>query len=246
LEFESDLHTHTIFSHGRGTIEDNVKAAIACGLKKIGISDHGPGHVGFGVSRKKLAEMKDEIIRLRKEYPGIEILFGLEANIFTPLGNLDVKPEDFEYFDFVCAGWHYGSFDGMTLAGIGRTLENFARSTAEKASKKQIRRNTDAVVRALETNDIMFLTHPGDKAPIDLRHVAEICAKTGTLIEINTRHMSLSLDDIKMLMSTDVKFIVNSDAHSPKRVGDFEMGAELIEASGLDHSRVVNLTETGG
>lgn len=242
MEFNSDLHTHTVFSHGRGSIEDNVMAAITMGLSKIGISDHGPGHIGFGVSRKKISKMKAEILRLRKKYTEIEILLGIEANILAPSGVLDIRQNEFEYFDFVCAGWHYGAFDGMTPAGIVRTLGNFASSNIIKPNDRQIRRNTDAIVRALESYDIMFLTHPGDSAPIDLPEVAEACGKTNTLMEINTHHMSLSPEDIKMLINfTNVRFIVNSDAHSPKRIGDFSNAINLINETGLDTTRIVNL-----
>ncbi|WDC83585.1 PHP domain-containing protein [Caloramator sp. mosi_1] len=45
IKIIGDYHTHTIYSHGKGTIEDNVKAAINKGLKEIVISDHGPGHM---------------------------------------------------------------------------------------------------------------------------------------------------------------------------------------------------------
>ena len=40
-----DWHTHTVYSHGKGTIEDNVKVAIEKNLTSIAITDHGPGHV---------------------------------------------------------------------------------------------------------------------------------------------------------------------------------------------------------
>ena len=30
-----DYHTHTTFSHGKGSIEDNVKVAISKGLKAL-------------------------------------------------------------------------------------------------------------------------------------------------------------------------------------------------------------------
>ena len=244
LEFESDLHTHTIYSHGKGTIEDNVKAAIAKGLKTIGISDHGPAHIGFGVSRKKMAEMKAEIIRLRRIYTEIEILFGVEANILTPSGNLDINLDEIDYFDFVCAGWHYGALDGMSPAGMIRTFENFTRSTPAKATKKQLKRNTDAIVHAINTYDILFLTHPGDKAPVDLLEVAAACVRRGTYLEINTSHMSLTPEDIKLLELTDVKYIVNSDAHKPKRVGDFARGIDLINLSNLDPARIANIKKT--
>ena len=238
---ESDMHTHTRYSHGKGTIEDNVKAALAIGLKQIGIADHGPGHLGFGVSRKRLIEMKTEIIRLRQLYPDIEILFGIEADIIAPQGRVDITPQEFKYFDFVCAGWHYGAVDGLTPAGIANTIANLRRKTVEKATKSQLRRNTDAVVRAIEGGGLSFLTHPGDRAPVDLLEVAAACARAGTLVEINTSHMPLAPDDVRMMLLADIGFIVNSDAHSPDRIGSFMPAARLIEESGLDPERVANL-----
>ena len=237
----SDLHTHTRFSHGVGTIEANVRAAIALGLKQVGIADHGPGHIGFGVPRKRLAEMKAEIIRLRREHPEIEILFGVEANILVPDGRLDVKPNEYDYFDYICAGWHFGAVGGMTPAGIGSTLGNMARKTAKKAKSQQIRRNTDMIVGAILGGGMKFLTHPGVNAPVDMMEVAEAAAKTGTLLEINTSYMSITAEIIKKIMDTGVHFVINSDAHTPKRVGDFAEAAWLIEESGLDPARVVNL-----
>ena len=179
---ESDLHTHTKYSHGRGTIEDNIKTAIDIGLKQIGITDHGPGHIGFGVPRKKLAEIKAEIIRLRREYDNIEILFGIEANIMGPEGRLDIKPDEYEYFDYICAGWHFGAFDGLTPSGLGRTIGNLARSSTSKATKKQMRRNTDMITSAIKAGGIKFITHPGDKAPVDMLEVAAVCARAGTYL----------------------------------------------------------------
>ena len=240
-EIESDLHTHTRYSHGRGSIEDNVKAAISKGLKQIGIAEHGPGHIAFGVSRRRLADMKAEIMRLRDKYPQIEILFGSEANIYGPEGNIDIRREEYDYFDYVCAGWHFGAVDGATPAGIIRTFGNLFRGTVEKAKDGQLRRNTNMIVKAIETGGIKFLTHPGDKAPVDMLEVAETCARMGTLLEINTSHMSVTKDVLRLVMPTGVRFIVNSDAHSPKRVGDFQAGGELIIEAGLDPERVVNM-----
>ena len=238
---ESDLHTHTRFSHGRGSIEDNVKAAADIRLKQIAITDHGPGHIGFGVPRKKLAEIKAEIIRLRREYTNIEILFSVEANIMGPDGKLDINPEEYGFFDFICAGWHFGAFDGLTPAGIGRTIGNLLWSSSEKAGRKQLRHNTNMISNAIKSGGIKFITHPGDKAPVDMLEIAAVCAQTGTLLEINTNHMSLTPDIIKDILLTDVLFIINSDAHSPGRIGDFQAAIELIRETGIDPKRIVNL-----
>ena len=60
-----DYHTHTTFSHGKGSIEDNVKAAVAAGLSGIAITDHGPGHLTYGVKRSDFPVMRAEVDRLR-------------------------------------------------------------------------------------------------------------------------------------------------------------------------------------
>lgn len=35
MEILADYHTHTVYSHGKGSIEDNVKVAISKGIKKL-------------------------------------------------------------------------------------------------------------------------------------------------------------------------------------------------------------------
>ena len=81
----ADYHTHTIYSHGRGTIEDNVVEAIKKGIKTIGISDHGYKHLGFGIKLKDLMKMREEVDLLNDKYKDINILLGMECNI------LDIK-----------------------------------------------------------------------------------------------------------------------------------------------------------
>ena len=45
MQIIADYHTHTVYSHGKGTIEENVKVAISKEIKTIGISDHGYKHM---------------------------------------------------------------------------------------------------------------------------------------------------------------------------------------------------------
>ena len=52
-----DYHTHTVYSHGKSTIEENVLEAMEKGLKTIAIAEHGPGHVFYGVSWNNLMKM---------------------------------------------------------------------------------------------------------------------------------------------------------------------------------------------
>ena len=52
-----DYHTHTKFSHGKGTVEENARTAREMGLKQIAITDHGLGHIAFGLRKCKLPHL---------------------------------------------------------------------------------------------------------------------------------------------------------------------------------------------
>ncbi|HCX63739.1 MAG TPA: histidinol-phosphatase, partial [Eubacteriaceae bacterium] len=108
MKINADLHTHTVFSHGKNTIEENVRSARKKGLKKIVISDHGSGHLFYGVDPKDWVEMRKEVNRLQKVYPDMEILLGVEANVVGLDGSIDVSEEQRKLLDTVYVGYHYG------------------------------------------------------------------------------------------------------------------------------------------
>ncbi|MDF2655735.1 MAG: hypothetical protein K0R19_2209 [Bacillota bacterium] len=237
-----DLHTHTTFSHGKGSIEDNVKAAVARGLTAVGISDHGPGHVTYGVKRENIAVMRREIDRLKPLYPQIEILLGVEANIINPSGRLDVLPEELPYLDYVLAGYHFGVFGEKPFKALGLHARNYILTGwLHRSTKKQLKYNTDLTVRAIYENNIKILTHPGDKGVFDIGEIAVACAARGTLMEISTWHDWLTVEGIKEAAKTDARFVISSDAHTPDRIGDCMGAVERIKAAGLDFERVENL-----
>lgn len=237
-----DLHTHTTFSHGKGSIEDNVRAAAARGLETVGIADHGPGHVTYGVKRKNIAIMRSEVERLKPLYPQIEILLGVEANIINPSGKLDVTEEELAQFDFLLAGYHYGVFGESPAFALGLHVQNFIISNWLHASTRtQKKLNTELTVRAIYENNIKILTHPGDKGSFDIGEIALACADRGTLMEISTWHDWLTVDGIRQAAKTDARFVISSDAHTPERIGDYQGAVDRIKEARLDFGRVVNL-----
>lgn len=236
-----DLHTHTTFSHGKGSIEDNVKVGIKKGLKTIGISDHGPGHVTYGVKRANIAVMRTEIERLKPLYPEIEILLGIEANIINPSGNLDVTEEELKQFDYLLAGYHYGVFGEAPMQALGLHLQNLVLNKFHRSTGKQKKHNTELTIKAIYENKIKILTHPGDKGAFDIAAIASACADRGTLMEVSTWHDWLTVEGIKQAAKTGASFVISSDAHTPERIGDCLGAVDRIIAAGLDFERVENL-----
>lgn len=237
-----DIHTHTVFSHGKGSIEDNVRAAVSRGLKIVGISDHGPGHVTYGVKRRNISVMRGEVERLKPLYPEIEILLGVEANIINPSGRLDVTGDELEQMDYLLAGYHYGVFGENPLLSLGIHARNLVLSGLfHRSTKKQAALNTELAVRAIYENEIKILTHPGDKGAFDIGEIALACADRGTLMEISTWHKWLTVEGIRQAAKTDALFVISSDAHTPERIGDCQGAVDRIMEAGLDFERVVNL-----
>jgi putative hydrolase len=241
MKLTFDLHTHTTFSHGKGTIEENVQAGIKVGLSTIGISDHGPGHVTYGIKRNNILLMREEIERLKPLYPEIKILLGMEANIINLSGKTDLILKDIMLLDYVNAGYHYGVFGDNPLLSTRIHAGNLLRQFTNKSSRKLKKINTELALRAIYENKITVLTHPGFKEESDLLEIAKACAERGTYMEISDGHNFLSVEDIKKVSNSQVKFVIQSDAHTPDKVGSFRNGYERAREAGLDLARIVNL-----
>lgn len=249
-----DYHTHTTYSHGfimphgKGTVEENVQAAIERGLEEVAISDHGPGHIFYGIKRNKFDSLRHDIEESQKKHPEIKIWMSCETNLCEAKNHLDVSPEEAKKFDFLIGGYHYGvlnchSVENWILAKAkyqdggnnGLPLETSAKY------EKQREINTEMYIKALHENDLRILSHPGDKGPVDIHEVAKACAETDTWMEINTWHMHLTTEEIMIAMQEDVKFVISSDAHTPNRVGSYLKGLERALKAGLDPERIVNI-----
>ena len=238
-----DLHTHTVWSHGKGSIADNAAAAAALGLERLGISDHGPGNIAYGVDISLIPEKRKEIEALKAIYPGLKIELGIEANIVDPDGELDITKEQAGQLDFIIAGYHYSYLGKKPLRGIGVTIGGWFHERGITSSVRARNYNTDFVVNTLLANKIDILSHPGDKAAFDIDAIAKACEKTGCIMEINDHHNGLSEEGIKTAMKYDVRFILSSDAHRPDAVGRVDRALKRAELAGLDLSRIVNIKE---
>lgn len=231
-----DLHTHTTYSHGKGSVEDNVREAVAEGLEYIAISDHGPGHLFYGINRNDIPNLKRDIEKMNVKFPKLQVKMSVEANTIHGKNGLDIRPDEFDQFDFVIAGFHFGLFGCSSVA-------NWMWSHGFRRGEKKLRaKNTEMIIHALRSNDIAVLTHPGDKGPFDIGKIAQVCAETDTLMEINCRHDHLTEEEIRIAMEVpDLKFILSSDAHTPEAVGKCQEGLRRAFDAGLDPSRIVNI-----
>ena len=237
-----DYHTHSKYSrrsHGKGSVLENASAAQAKGLKQIAITDHGFNHMLYGIRRRDLPSLKADILSA-KESTGVDILLGVEANLTSKYGDIDVIEQDFEYLDILSMGHHrmikmksFKDFWNFTIAN--------ACGSAYAPSKERVNRNTTAFLKALDKYPIDIITHLNYGCPTDTIAVARMARDKGTFIELNGKRINFTDKELEIMASEGVKFIVNSDAHSPERVGECNNGINTIFRLGLPLEQVVNI-----
>lgn len=237
-----DFHTHTVYSHGTGSIMENALVAKNKGIKLIGITDHGFNHPCYRVKRKYLPQMKEECAGAYGQ-TGVKVLLGIEANIIGVSGATDVKKSDYEYLDLYLAGIHrFVKCDKFSdyFKLLGANM--FANAFRVKPPKSLVRDCTAAYVNAIKNNPIDIVTHVNFCCFADAVEVARCCEDYGTYFEINTKKTHLSDEEWQNVIDkTNVGFVVDSDAHSPDRVGDTLLVDELMKRVKFPENRIFNM-----
>lgn len=227
-----DLHIHTNYSHGKGTPEEIVLAAISRGLSRIAISEHAPGHVFYGVSYPRMKELRREIDRLNSVYgKDIEVLMGIECNL-TGYGKCDL-PEDDSIFDVKILAFHKGIIpkDGF---GWARTLESL------KIGGSAEEKTANALLEAADKYKIDIFSHPSLYVKSHIPTLAKGAAQLGVKLEINGARVTMTKEELRQSVAAGAQLIIGSDAHSPERVGDDSLALRAAEEAGVAE-QVVNL-----
>ncbi|MDP3387349.1 MAG: PHP domain-containing protein [Eubacteriales bacterium] len=244
MRINKDYHIHSKYSkngHCKSEIETIVQKAIGEGLDEIAISDHGIKHVLYGTSEKNLIKAKNEIRILNDKYKNINIKLGIEANLLSFDGLTDISDLVAENCEVIQMGIHYG----VVFRGIRGFVEffllNFLSKFIPQVRQYMIRRNTDAMIKAMDKYNIDIITHPGDKIPVDIDRLSRKAEETNTMLEINNSHKHLTTEEITIASQYGVKFIIGSDSHDYENIGKFEDSLDRVIKAGLRADRVENL-----
>ena len=225
LNYMADLHSHTVASgHAYNTIQEMVRAAQNKGLKLYGITEHSVTMPGT-CHEMYFSNLKN----VRRDYEGIEVLFGVELNIISYDGDVDMSEELLKEMDVVIASIH---------ANIGYTAGT-------------IEENTRAVIGAIRNPLINIIGHPDDgRIPLDYERVVKAAKEYGTLLEINNSSLSPNgfrvntKENDRIILELcnryKVPVVIGSDAHSDNVVAANERALELIDEVNFDKDLVLN------
>ena len=108
-----DLHTHTLAAgHAYSTLLENIDAALAMGLQYLGMSEHGPTSPGgphnfFFSNYKVIPRIYDREENTGRVIPkpdgSLRLLCGVEANICSTNGELDLEERYLQKMDYALA-----------------------------------------------------------------------------------------------------------------------------------------------
>lgn len=232
LNIIADTHTHTVHSHGTGTVEDNVKAAIDRGLLKITISDHGTSHLCYNI--KNVDDYLRDIDDIRKKYKGyIEVLAGVEMNLLSADGDIDFPVQWAQHFDMRLMGYH-------KLVRYKTLSDKLHMLLFKSRGERAVERNTQAYFNAMDRFKIDIITHPNYGLPVDILKLAQRASQKGVALEINAKHPEFTPAELAACAKTGVKFSIGSDAHSPERIGDFLPALKKAEEAGITAEQIIN------
>ena len=241
MDFFADHHLHSNYSDGRSGIRELAKRASLLGLEEITIADHGPNLILNGVKNINIyLQEKKEIQEISKDFPGLKIQIGAEANVISLDGKIDLPQEIYQQLDLLIIGLHpfikLASWKKDWPYFFYNQLKNISPKLMEKAAAV----NTKALKQAILNHKPQIIAHPGLGLPIDPIEIARTCFTTDTAYEINAGHRYQQVEEIISVAKTGVKFIVNSDAHFVDTVGQLEYGATLLKAAKVPKDRIIN------
>jgi DNA polymerase (family X) len=215
-DVRGDLHTHSHWSaDGKSTLEEMLEGAATRGYEYYAVTDH--SHYLRG---ERLQEQLEEIEQLRRRFPQLRILAGVEANIRAS-GEVDVGDEDLALLDWVVASVHQAPDS----------------------------RPTERVLEAMQNPYVDVVGHLtgrriGKRPPreVDVERVIEGALETGTFLEINGQPDRLDLRDVhaRAAKEAGLQLIVSSDAHEVRSQAYVELAVAQARRGWLTKADVAN------
>jgi DNA polymerase (family X) len=223
-DIRGEVHCHSTWSDGRGTIEEMARAALARGYEYLVITDHSQSlGVANGLTPERLRAQRAEIAAVQAKLPGLRLLQGSEVEIKAD-GSLDFGDDVLAELDIVVASVH------TSLRQDRETL-------------------TARALNAIHNPHVDVIGHPSgrllpkrDPGDFDMEAILRAAAETGTMLEINASPERLDLDSVyvRRAVALGVCLVINCDAHHPDHFNNLRFGVATARRGWATDSSIAN------
>ena len=223
-DVRGDLHVHTNYSDGKGTIESMAKAAIDLGYEYLVFCDHSQSlRVANGLSPERLKEKLEAVRRADDKYGEIRLLCGSEVDILKD-GTLDYGDDLLAELDFVVASVH-------TSFRVGESAM------------------TDRIVRAMNNPHVRVIGHPTGRIlnrrepyEVDVSRLIREAAAANTALELNAYpdRLDLAAPYVREAMAAGVNITIDTDAHDESALSLMKYGVSQARRAWVEKDRVIN------
>jgi DNA polymerase (family 10) len=223
-EIRGDLHVHTDWSDGRGTVLEMGEAARDLGYEYLAICDHTQNvRVVPGLDADDIRRQAEEIAAANEELAPFRILRGSECDIL-PDGSLDLPDEVLLELDWVQASVHAGQ-----------------RATRDAMTKRVIEALRHPAVSCLSHPKGRIINHRPENA-LDLERVFEVMVEEGVAVETNGLPDRLDLRDVHLRLAIDsgVPIVCSTDAHSVRGLQNMQLAVATARRAGATAADVLN------
>jgi putative hydrolase len=93
----------------------------------------------------------------------------------------------------------------------------------------------------IKNNPVDILTHVNFCCFANAVEVAKCCADYGTYLELNSKKVHLTDEELYEISKTGVNFVIDSDAHSIDRIGDISLVEKMLERVNISEDRIMNI-----
>jgi DNA polymerase (family X) len=214
-DLKGDLHSHSTWSDGKGTIEEMARAAQALGHEYLAMCDHAQR-----LRDGRLEKQWEEIDALNERLAPFRILKGIEVNIRAN-GELDVADELLTPLDWVMASVH----------------TSFEKDPTERVLSAMQSPHVDCIGHL--TSRRIGVRSP---SAVEVEKVVEAALATGTFLEINSQPDRLDLRDANARLAGEagLRLTVSSDGHSTKALRYVDLGAAQARRAWLTQDQILN------
>ncbi len=227
-DLKGSLHNHSTWSDGHQRPEEIATSMMELGLAYWGVTDHSKASFqANGLEparvREQLKEIKKINASLEKEGADFRLLSGIEVDILSD-GRLDFSDDLLAELDVVIASIH----------------QSFTQTEAE-TTERLIGAARNPYVHMLgHLTGRLLLDREGYK--VDQRAVIDVCAETGTWIELNAFPNRFDMDWRlwPYAKNKGVKCVINCDAHRFEHAGFLRLGAGIARKGWLTREDVIN------